>query len=76
MTNPKTTTRANPRKRMCAHVSACVLRLMEKSTADQRVETREAEMWKSCVNAITWLVHSWTDRLEQVVLICKVYKAC
>ncbi len=31
---------------------------MEKSTAEQRVELREAEMQKSRVNAITWPVHS------------------
>jgi len=35
---------------------ACALCLIERSTAEQRVDMREAEVWKSRVNAITWPV--------------------
>ena len=55
---------------------ACALCLIEMSTAEQRVDMREAEVWKSRVNAITWPVQSRSDRLEQAVLICNVFNAC
>jgi hypothetical protein len=37
---------------------AGALCLIDRSTAEQRVDMREAEVWKSRVNAMTWPVHS------------------
>jgi len=49
---------------------------MAQSTVELRVESREAEMWKSRVNAITSPVHSWCDRLEQALVIRQACNVC
>jgi len=76
MTNLNTTTRAHLRKRMCAHMSCLCIATDGEEYCGTPCQDAEAELWKSRIKAVTWPVHSGSDRSQQVVLICKVYKAC